>query len=61
MKAFSEGSMCPKCGGKILTTKFYERRKIYDSVSGYVPEYMRRTCVTCGYTFKESPLDDGGE
>jgi C4-type Zn-finger protein len=64
MKSFSDDASCPKCGSKMITTK-------YESGAGGVRPFnfaglrgvqmatgaMRRTCERCGYRWHERPLD----
>jgi len=54
---------CKKCGSD-ETADHYDSGKILvpgflgiSTVQKLEPEYIRRTCMNCGYTWKEAPLD----
>ncbi len=49
MKKFLKTRECKKCESTGASTKHITSR--------VVPDYMKRRCIICGFTWREKPLD----
>lgn len=52
MNKYNQDSNCPKCDSK-ASALHYHARTTYPVAD----EYIKRTCVNCGYIWRETPLD----
>ena len=59
MKTYRRDRACPKCGGDGEYSMAPACKWVRESLG--VPEHILRTCLRCGYTWRERPLDAEGE
>jgi len=59
VKRYSEKSSCPKCGTVGARTEYFsgKDRFLGETKLPDEPEFLSRSCVRCGYTWGEAPLD----
>jgi len=52
MEMYNKLRTCPKCGSQKAKTKY-----VKNHFMGDICDFMERTCVVCGYSWNEHPLD----
>lgn len=62
MKPYDEKTVCPKCGWKVISTRYHAKPEPLQAcaIAGG-GEHMHRKCERCGYEWLEGPLEVSGE
>lgn len=58
---FSRNAYCAKCGGRSIGATFHAQHEcVHREYAAHPEEHMMRTCLMCGYSWREAPLDASG-
>jgi len=62
MKQYNPDAKCPKCGNGVTNDKYREKERCAtpDDITDVTVtlEHIERTCLNCGYSWDELPLDE---
>lgn len=64
MNKYNKEASCPKCGCTGINNQYLSKSSLYgvrpvDEKYIDLPDYIKRTCFNCGYSWDELPLDAG--